>query len=394
MSGFGRARLAEWALDPAITYLNHGTVGATPRRVLAAQQEIRDAIERQPARFLIRELADVKQVAMRVRPRMRVAADAVAAFLGARGDDLVFVDNATAGINAVLRSLRFEPGNEILLTDHGYGSVVHVAKHVAGLAGARVVTVELPHPRWDAGAIVEAIAGALGPRTRLAIVDHVTSPTALVLPVAQIAARCREADVPVLVDGAHGPGAIAFDLPATGADWYTGNLHKWAMAPRSSAMLWAPPERQAGLHPPVISWGYGLGFAAEFDLTGTRDPSPWLAAPDGLAFMRDLGLDALREWNHRLAWGSARLLADRWSVELPQDESLVGCMVSVPLPGRFGATPEDAARLKDALLYEDSIEAHLMSFRGRLLWRISAQAYNEPADVERAAQAIERRATA
>lgn len=394
MSGFGRARLAEWALDPAITYLNHGTVGATPRRVLAAQQEIRDAIERQPARFLIRELADVKQVAMRVRPRMRVAADAVAAFLGARGDDLVFVDNATAGINAVLRSLRFEPGDEILLTDHGYGSVVHVAKHVAGLAGARVVTVELPHPRWDAGAIVEAIAGALGPRTRLAIVDHVTSPTALVLPVAQIAARCREADVPVLVDGAHGPGAIAFDLPATGADWYTGNLHKWAMAPRSSAMLWAPPERQAGLHPPVISWGYGLGFAAEFDLTGTRDPSPWLAAPDGLAFMRDLGLDALREWNHRLAWGSARLLADRWSVELPQDESLVGCMVSVPLPGRFGATPEDAARLKDALLYEDSIEAHLMSFRGRLLWRISAQAYNEPADVERAAQAIERRATA
>lgn len=394
MSGFGRVRLAEWGLDPAATYLNHGTVGATPLRVLAAQQAIRDAIERQPARFLLRELADVKQIAMRARPRMRVAADAVAAFLGARGDDLAFVDNATAGVNAVLRSLRFSPGDEILLTDHGYGSVVNVARHVAERAGAHVVTVALPHPRWDEGAIVETIAGALTPRTRLAVVDHVTSPTALVLPVAGIAARCRATGVAVLVDGAHAPGALALDLPATGADWYTGNLHKWAMAPRSSAILWAAPERQAGLHPPVISWGYELGFAAEFDLTGTRDPSAWLAAPEGLAFMRDLGLEAMREWNHRLAWGSARLLADRWGVELPQDESQVGSMVSLPLPARFGATPEDAVRLKDALLDEDAIEAQLMSFRGRLLWRISAQVYNEPADIERAARAIERRATA
>jgi isopenicillin-N epimerase len=392
MSGFGRALRAEWALDPAITYLNHGTVGATPRRVLAAQQAIRDEIQRQPARFLLRELADVKQIAMRARPRMRVAADAVAEFLGARGEDLAFVDNATAGVNAVLRSLRLEPGDEILLTDHGYGSVGFVARHVADRASARVVTVELPWPGRDAGAIVEAVAGAIGPRTRVAVVDQVTSPTALLLPVAEIAARCRAAGVAVLVDGAHGPGALEFSIQDLGADWYTGNLHKWAMAPISSGVLWARPERQEDLHPPAISWGYGLGLAAEFDLQGTRDPSPWLAAPEGLAFMRDLGLGAMRAWNHGLAWNSARALADRWGVPLPQDEAMVGTMAAVLLPERFGATREDGVRLKDALLDEDGIEAQVLEFRGRLLWRISAQVYNEADDVERAARALERRA--
>lgn len=392
MSGFGRGLLPQWALDPAITYLNHGTVGAPPRRVLAAQQAIRDEIERQPARYLVRELADLRQYEMRVPARMRVAADAVAAFLGARGEDLVFVDNATTGANAVLRSLRLAPGDEILVTDHGYGAITYGARFVAERAGAQVATVELPHPRWDADAVVEAIAAALGPRTKLAIVDHVTAPTALVLPVAAIAARCRAAGVPLLVDGAHAPGAIPLDIPALGVDWYTGNLHKWAMAPRSSAILWAAPGRQPDLHPTVISWGYELGFAAEFDWAGTRDPSPWLAAPEGLAFMRDLGLDAMRAYNHRLAWDSARALAERWGVELPQDESMVGSMVAVPLPARFGTSPADALRLKDALLYEDGIEAQVLSHRDRVLWRISAQVYNEPADVERAARAFEKHA--
>jgi isopenicillin-N epimerase len=393
MIPFGRALRSQWALDPAVTYLNHGTVGAPPHRVLQAQQAIRDEIERQPARFLLRELADVRQIRMRARPRMRVAADAVAGFLGARGDDLAFVDNATAGCNAVLRSLRLAAGDEILVTDHGYGAVTNTARYAAARAGARVVTAELPWPHWDAGAIVEAIAGALTPRTRLVVVDHVTAPTALVLPVAEIAARCRAAGAAVLVDGAHGPGALHFDVTALGADWYTGNLHKWAMAPRSSAILWAPPERQQDLHPPSISWGYELGFDAEFDLQGTRDPSAWLAAPEGLAFMRELGLEAMRAWNHRLAWESAHALAARWDIELPQEESQVGCMVSIPLPASFGRTVEDGQRLKDALLYEDAIEAQVHAFRDRLFWRLSAQVYNDSEDVERAARAMEKRAS-
>ncbi len=392
MSAFGRSLLSRWPLDPAVTYLNHGTVGATPRRVLAAQQAFRDAMERQPARFLVRELADLRQYELHEPPRLRVAAEDVAAFVGARGEDLVFVDNATTGVNAVLRSLRFEPGDEIVVTDHGYGAIEFGARYVAERAGAKVVRVELPHPRWEAGPITEAIAGALTARTRLLIVDHVTAPTALVLPVQAIAARAHAAGVPVLVDGAHAPGALPLDLPALGVDWYTGNLHKWAMAPRSCGILWAPPGRQADLHPVTISWGIEVGFLAEFDWPGTRDPSAWLAAPAGIGFMRDLGLDSMRAWNHRLAWDSARLLADRWQVALPQDESLVGCMVSVPLPERFGTSAADALRLKDALLYEEAIEAQVLSFRDRVLWRISAQVYNEPADVERAMLAIEKHA--
>jgi isopenicillin-N epimerase len=392
MSGFGRGMRRLWALDPKITYLNHGTVGAPPRRVLAAQRAIRREIERQPARFLLRELADVKQFEMRARPRMRNAADAVAGFLGARGDDLVFVDNATAGANAVLRSLRLSEGDEIVLTDHGYGAVANTARFVAARSGARVVTVELPRARWDADTIVAAIAAALTPRTRIAIVDQITAPTALLLPVAAITARCRAAGVPVLVDGAHGPGAVAFDIPSLGADWYTANLHKWALAPRSSAILWAPPERQTGLHPPVISWGYELGFAAEFDLQGTRDPSPWLAAPAGIEFLRELGPQAVYDWNHGLAWSSACMLAYRWKVELPQHEDMVGPMAIVPLPERFGTTVADGNRIKDALLYEDDIEAQVHEFQGRLWWRIAAQVYNDADDVLRAALAIEKRA--
>jgi isopenicillin-N epimerase len=198
--------------------------------------------------------------------------------------------------------------------------------------------------------------------------------------------------VPVLVDGAHAPGALALDLPATGADWYTGNLHKWAMAPRSCGILWAPAERRRDLHPTVISWGYQLGFDAEFDWVGTRDPSAWLAAPAGIAFMHDIGIDAMRTWNHSLAWGSACMLAYRWKLELPQDEEMVGCMVSVPMPERFGTTLAAGHRLKDALLYEDGIEAQILEFRGRLLWRLAAQVYNDADDVLRAALAIEKRA--
>ena len=389
MNAFGHDMLAHWMLDPDILYLNHGTVGATPRRVLAAQQAIRDEIERQPARFMIRELADVRQIRMRARPRMRVAADTVAAFLGARGDDLAFVDNATTGINAVLRSLEFAAGDEILLTDHGYGAVRHVCDHVTRRAGANVRVVDLPMPRVEPGAVVEAIAAALTSRTKLVIIDHITSWSALVLPVAEIVARCHAAGVPVLVDGAHAPGALALDLPALGADWYTGNLHKWAMAPRSSGILWAPPERRAGLHPAVISWGYELGFDAEFDMTGTRDPSPWLAAPEGIAFMNDLGLDAMRAYDHAIAWDAACSLTSRWGTTPLCSEEMIGTMATLPLPERFGTTGEHATRLKDLLLDEDRIEAHVLAFAGRVWLRICGQVYNDASDIERLARAIE-----
>jgi len=389
LTAFGSRMRAHWALDPRITYLNHGTVGAPPLRVLAAQQAIRDEIERQPARFLLRELASVAVGMPRAEPpRMRVAAGAVAEFVGARGEDLVFVDNATSGVNAVLRSLDLREGDEIVIPDHAYGAVANVAAFVARERRGVVRTVRLPYPPADPRATVRAFADALGPRTRIAIVDHITSESALILPLAEIAALCRGRGVPLLADGAHAPGVLPLTIPSLGVDWYVGNLHKWAYAPRSCGFLWAPPERQHGLHPPVISWGMDLGFAEEFDWMGTRDPSPWLAAPEGIAMMSELGFEEIRRYNHDLAWGAARMLSERWGTRLPMGEAMVGAMATLPLPERCGSTKEDAARLRDALLFEDRIEVQLHSWSDRLWVRVSAQIYNEMADYERLAAAI------
>lgn len=387
-SRFGRTMLEEWSLDPGITYLNHGTVGAPPRRVLEAQQRIREEVEKQPSRFLLRELTAI-HVGGRApdRPRTRVAADAVAAFVGARGDDIVFVDNATTGANAVLRSLDLREGDEILITDLVYGAVANAARFVARARGAQVRALEMPYP-VEPGAVITAIEGAIGPRTRVAIVDHITSESALVLPLAEIAARCRSRGVLVLADGAHAPGAIPLDIPALRVDWYVGNLHKWAYAPRSCGILWAAPEHQAELHPPVISWGLDQGFTTEFDLVGTRDPSAHLAAPDGIAFLHELGVDGVRSYNHGLAWEAAEMLRRHWGTSLGMPEEMVGTMATVPLPQRMGSLRDDANRLRDALLFEDRIEVQLHAWRSRLWVRVSAQVYNDVSDVERLAAAV------
>ncbi len=386
---FGRSWLSQWLLDPAITYLNHGTVGAPPRRVLEAQQAIRDEIERQPSRFLLRELTStVVGMPRPDPPRLRAAAARVAAFLGARGEDLVFVDNATTGMNAVLRSFPWWEGDEVLITDHAYGAVLNAASFYARERGALVRTVELPPTSRGRGAFADAVVSAIGPRTRLALVDHVTSESALVLPIEEIVARCHERGVAVAVDGAHAPGALALDVPAIGADWYAANLHKWAFTPRSCGFLWARPDRQEGIHPPVISWGLGKGFTDEFDWVGTKDPSAHLAAPAGIAFLEELGVDAMRAHNHGLAWEGARLLCARWGTPFELEESMVGTMATVPIPDRLGSTREDAARARDALLERDRIEVQLHAWRGRLWVRISTQVYNDLSDLERLAEAV------
>ena len=389
---FGRNWLAEWGLDPELAYLNHGTVGATPLRVLAAQRALQDEIERQPSKFLLRELSAIRVGGPRTEaPRMRVAAAEVARRLGARGDDLVFVDNATAGANAVLRSLPLAAGDEVLVTTLGYGGVNNTARYATRERGARVVEVDLPFDLDDPGRAVESIAAALTGRTRLVIVDQIAADSSLRLPVVEVVARCRERGVPVLVDGAHAPGAIAVDIPALGADYYIANLHKWAWAPRSSGILWARPERQAGLHPPVISWGLDQGFTTEFDLTGTRDPTPWLAAPAGFAMQEEIGVDAIRDWNHNQAVAAGRLLGERWGTGHRVPESMVGTMVVVPLPHSLGSTFDDACRLRDALLFEEKVEVNVSARAGRLWVRVAIQIYNEPGDVERLARAVEKR---
>ena len=388
---FGHAMLAHWPLDPAILYLNHGTVGVVPRRVQAAQDAVRAEIERQPARFLVRELADVGEFVLRMPPRMRTATAAVAGFVGARADDLAFVDNATTGCNAVMRSFDFAPGDEILITDQSYGAITNLANYVASCTGAVLRTVELPYPGTTPAAVVAAIDAAITSRTRMLVVDHVVSGSSLILPIAAIGAVCRAHGVATLVDGAHAPGMIPLDLPSLGVDYYVGNLHKWALTSRPLAILWAAPERQPTLHPTVISWGYMLGMSSEFDMLGTRDPSAALSAPEALTFMDELGVGAMREWNHRVAYDAARMLTSHWGTEIPAPETMYGSMVTVPLPERFGTTREASSRLKDALLFEDGIEAQVLAFQSRVWVRLASQVYNEPADFERLRDAIDRR---
>jgi isopenicillin-N epimerase len=391
MPAFGRSMLDQWMLDPSCTYLNHGTVGATPRRVLRKQQALRDDMERQPSRFMLRELNGEQPMPWRRISRLREASDEVAAFLGVRGDDLVFVPNVTTGMNAVLWSIPLGPGDEVVITDLAYGAITLTAAAVCARQGATLRTAQIDYPVVDAKGVIDPILRTLSPKTKLVVIDHVTVQTALVLPVAAIAAACHAHGVPVLVDGAHAPGSRPLDIAALGVDWYAANLHKWAHAPRGCGILWAAPERQENLHPPVVSWGRGRGFRHEFEHTATTDPTGYLAAPEGLSLLREWDFGACVRYMHDLAWEAAAVLSARWGMAFEIPREFVGAMVTVPLPSGLGRTAEDADRLRLALLVDDGIEVQLHAWRSRLWARVSAQIYNDRSDIERLGDAVARR---
>lgn len=375
---YGAALRALWRLDPDMTYLNHGGYGATPVAVLAAQDEWRTRIERNPSGFMTGELPEA----------LRQAASSVAAAVGAVPADLVFVANATEGINAVLRSLVFGPGDEILITSLAYPAVRKAALFVAEQSGARLVEAEIALPVADEAALVASITAHLGLRTRLAIFDHIASASGFLLPVATLAQRARHAGARVLIDGAHAPGQIPLDIPALGADWYVGNLHKWYFAPRSAGFLWAAGEGQVGLHPLAISYGLGQGFTAEFDWTGTRDFTAALAAPAGIACHQRLGGGALMARNAALARSAASYLARKFGTEISGPATLFAAMATVRLPVKGAANEMRARRLARWLAATHRIEAAIAAQSGALWLRIAAQAYNEDADYERLAKAV------
>jgi isopenicillin-N epimerase len=387
---FGHAMLEHWSLDPEILYLNHGTVGVTPNAIMRVQQQLRDEIERQPARFMLRELEHHNRTPPAHLPRLREAANQVAAFFGVVGDDLVFVDNATTGVNAVLRSLSFAQDDEIVISDLAYGAVSNTAEYVARQCQARVVRIVPPFPDTSSEAVIASFEAALSSRTKIVVLDHVTASTALVLPVREIAALCHAKGVPVLIDGAHTPGALALNIADLGVDWYVGNLHKWAFAPRSCAILWAAKNRQADLHPTVISWGLDQGFSQEFDLLGTKDPTAFLAAPAALEFMSSLGAEAMRQYNHELVWTAAHLVAERLDTRYIVPKTMTSCMATVPLPESAGSSFEAAFELQHALLYQHKIEVPILEIRGRLYTRLAAQVYNQISDYERLAEILAR----
>ncbi|MGQ9837155.1 MAG: aminotransferase class V-fold PLP-dependent enzyme [Cyanobacteriota bacterium] len=374
-----------WRLDPQAIFLNHGSYGATPKMVLQAQNAWRERLEAQPVQFMAEVLPQA----------LRAAAAQLADFVGAKSENLVFVENATNGVNAVLRSLQFQPGDDIACTNHTYEAVRQALRFIAARSGARVVEAQVPFPIGGPEQVIAAFAAILTPQTRLAVLDHITSPTALIYPLSELIRLCRERGIPVLVDGAHAPGTLPLELENLGADWYTGNAHKWLFAPKGCAFLWVAPHQQAYTHPTVISHGFGQGFLAEFDWVGTRDPSSWLAISAALEFIQELGIDAIRQYNHALMMQARQLLLDRLAGIPPAPENMLGFMATLPLPPFWQQWMPDlplpirARRLHDHLWHTHCIEVPIIPFARKLWVRISAQLYNHLAEYEQLAQVLE-----
>ncbi len=380
-----------WTLDPEIAYLDHGCFGACPRPVLEAQAELRARMEREPVRFLLRELP----------ARLDAAREALGRFLGADPDDLAFVTNATEGVSTVLASLAFRPGDELLTSDHVYNACRNALERAAARSGARLVVAPVPFPLRGPDEIASAILAAVTPRTRLALLDHVTSPTALIFPLERIVPALRERGVETLVDGAHAPGQLPLDLSALGAGYYTGNCHKWLCAPKGAAFLHVRRDLQAGLVPLRTSHGANSPrrdrsrFRLEFDWTGTDDPTPFLAVPEAIRFLGALlpgGLPALYAKNHALALRARAGLCETLGIAPPCPPELVGSMASVPLPpGEAAGDVLDPGRepLREAL-WQRGIDVPVFPWPRppRRLLRISGQAYVEGRDLERLFQAL------
>ena len=383
-----------WRLDPEITFLNHGSYGACPRAVLAEQTRLREELEKEPVRFFA-----VSAGAPDFEARLDEARAALARLLGAQAEDVAFVPNATTGISTVLASQRLQPGDELLTTDHAYNACRNALDRLAERTGAHVKVVTLPFPVRDESEIVEAVLAGAGPRTRLALLDHVTSPTAIILPIAHLCAALQARGIDVLVDGAHAPGMLPLDLDALGAAYYTGNCHKWLCAPKGSAFLHVRRDRQAGVRPLVVSHGANSPrrdrsrFLLELDWTGTADPTPYLCVPAAIRFLEGLlpgGLPALQARNHELALASRRLLAGALGVPLPCPDSMIGSMASLALPERL-APGLAAEPLMHEIYRRFAIEVFTGCWpppSGRVV-RVSAQAYNTIEEVERLAGALD-----
>jgi isopenicillin-N epimerase len=384
-----------WSLDPDVVYLNHGSFGACPRPVLEAQTALRARLEAQPSRFFAHDLARLLAEARRALGR----------FVGASPADLAFVPNATTGLNSVLRSMPLAEGGELLVTDHEYNASGNVLAQAAHERGCRVVVAQVPFPIADAGAVVEAVLGAVTADTRLALLDHVTSQTALVFPIDVLVRELEGRGVPVVVDGAHAPGMLPLDVEALGASCYVGNCHKWLCAPKGVGFLWVRSDRREAVRPAVISHGANAAvprserFRIEFDWMGTDDPTAALSVPAAIAFLGGLlpgGWDAVRARNRALALEGRRILASALDVALPCPDDMIGSMATLPVP-ESASYPAAAALsaldpdpLHDDLLDRFGIEVPVIrcaAHPGRLL-RISAQLYNRRADYQRLAEAL------
>jgi isopenicillin-N epimerase len=382
---------ALWPLERGVAFLNHGSYGACPTEVLRHQAELRAEMEAEPVRFLGRELEG----------RLDAAREALGAFVGADPDDLAFISNATGGVNAVLRSLAFSAGEEVLTTDHCYAACRNTLDYVAARSGVKVNVAVVPFPVASPDAVVDAVLAKVTPRTRLALLDHITSPTGIILPIERMVAELSRRGVETLVDGAHAPGMVPVDLRALGAAYYSANCHKWICAPKGSAFLWVRRDRQADIHPLTISHGAtGVRpgrsrFRLEFDWMGTQDPTAWLTVPKAIAYMGSLaagGWPALMARNRALALAARELLCAAAASAPPSPDGMIGSLASIVLPD--SPAVETRWRVRDPIqgrLFDGwGIELPIMRWPAppRRLLRISVQLYNSPEQYIRLAEAL------
>ena len=381
-----------WGLKAGVAFLNHGSFGACPKPILELQAELRRQMEAKPMQFLWRHYDE----------RIEPSRQALARFVGARPSDLVFVTNATTGVNAVVRSLNLRRGDALLTTCLDYNACRNVLVEAARRAGARLIVVPVPFPVSGSDAIVAAVLKAVTPRTRLALLDHVTSDSALVLPLERLVRTLEDRGVPTLVDGAHAPGMVALNLARLRPAYYTGNLHKWVCAPKGAAFLWAREDLQSGLQPPVVSHGNNRSrpghtrFQDRFDWPGTIDPTPWMCVGEAIRWMGSLlpgGWPALRARNHALAVQARALLCRSWRVDSPCPASMLGSMATVPLPARLqnrppaGKIDADQLRLYDEFGIE--VPFNRIGQPPIRYLRVSAQIYNTVAQYRRLNRAVQ-----
>ncbi|HLZ25429.1 MAG TPA: aminotransferase class V-fold PLP-dependent enzyme [Ktedonobacterales bacterium] len=370
----------EFLLRPDIAFLNHGSFGACPRPVFETYQRWQRELEAQPVEFLGRRLDDL----------LAEARAPLAAYVGVERDDLVFVPNATHGMNIVARSLMpaLEPGDEVLGTDHEYGAVERTWRFLCAQRGAVYRTQPISLPVTDAGALADQFWRGVTGRTKVIVISHITSPTALIFPVAEICRRAAAQGILTVVDGAHAPGQIDLDLTALGVDFYMGNLHKWVCAPKGAGFLYARPERQPMLQPLVVSWGWesrapsGSPFQDYFGWIGTDDPSAYLSVPAALAFQREHDWPVVRAACHALAAESRRRIGALTGLPqiAPEAAEWWGQMCAVSLPMRADVTPEAL----HARLWDDyQVEVPISDWQGWRFVRVSIQAYNTERDVDR-----------
>ena len=377
-----------WTLDQETIFLNHGSFGACPLPVLERQKALRERMESQPCRFMLRELPEL----------LERARETLASFIKADRESLVFLPNATAGVNTVLASFPFRSGDRLLTTSHDYFACHNALTVNAERRGAVVDTVSIPFPLSSEEEIVEGILSAVTPKTRLALLDHVASPTGLVFPVQRLVAELQARGVECLVDGAHAPGMLPLEMEAFRPAFYTGNLHKWTCLPKGAAFLYVRHDLQEKIRPLSISHlreesGEGTPFQREFRWQGTRDYTPWLVIPEALSFLGSLlpgGWEELRESNHRKVVEGRRVVAEALNTPLPCPQELLGSLASLPLPPDGGSDSNGIDPLQERLYQRYHIEVPIMALPQppRRLIRLSAQVYNSKEEYAALAEAL------